>query len=910
MILSKFDNIDKLNLSTRATNALNREGIYTISSFIEFPKIELSSKKSIGKKTLEELHICLDNLKFGLIKLVEQPFFSDENTKGFVHIDGNKYQDVPISDLGLSVRSFNCLINSGYNWISEVITLGEIELRGIPSLGSKSANEILEILSTYGFVLYKLNSEAIGCTNSDLICNLVFNSLKEKMVLNGTEHYNKMNTVYNLFLENTEIMNISNDILTNIDLHRYIQSSEYIENEFKNYLLDLVISRCTYGCSVAEIFDHTPYLLQNKDFINKIIEKLLGDKKIQEIEENIYVVNYASFVDGVKEFLTEKQADIFIKRAKNYTLEEIGIEIDITRERVRQIEEKAIVKLNNLSCLFKEDMFYDIFSRYDVKAEDFNIAFKNVQAFYYLNIRYGGTRANKTNKKEPLTELLKDPIIPNKIKKAVEKAIYKNHVKIASEYVLRTRPELTNYILRTYATDDIDFDEFRDIYLAMLEDIGESDNEKLSTIDRGYENRLNSSNTVLWKYKKKLRYYNMNSYNYDMLFETLNLGQYHNVEYSAKKFLNLYPDVMDEYDIRDEYELHNLLKKQCHADGNISFGRMPNIEFGVINRKEQVLNLLLVLAPVSNTDLAVAYENEYGVSALTVLANYLKDFDIYFHEGIYQIDAPIFPEIMANHMKDKLKDDFYLIEEIKVIYMREFPNAEIRLINPLSIKGLGFRVYSSYVISNRYNSATEYMHYLLTNEDVVDINTIPQVVKQQIQFTAQLYKLRSNYDIVEFSPNKYIKYERLLANGISKSDIVMFNHNIIKFIGQGKYFTMQSLRKHGFSHLLDEYGFEDWFYSSILAECKDEVSYLRIGGNRLFILGRVRVVLKDFVESIIFEQESLSIDIYDLKELLYSEYKINTSPSKIIETTKNTSMHFDAISEKIFADYDTYYEEI
>ncbi len=111
-------------------------------------------------------------------------------------------------------------------------------------------------------------------------------------------------------------------------------------------------------------------------------------------------------------------------------------------------------------------------------------------------------------------------------------------------------------------------------------------------------------------------------------------------------------------------------------------------------------------------------------------------------------------------------------------------------------------------------------------------------------------------------------------------------------------------------HTLDEYGFEDRFYSSLLAECKSEVSYLRIGGNKLFILGKCRVRWEDFVESIVFSQENFAIDIYDLKDLLQSKYGIITSVYKLMESTKNTSMYYDSISEKIYADYDTYYEEI
>ena len=480
------------------------------------------------------------------------------------------------------------------------------------------------------------------------------------------------------------------------------------------------------------------------------------------------------------------------------------------------------------------------------------------------------------------------------------------------EYVLCTRSEIVNYVLRTFAINDITFNEFTEVYFIILEDIGKKDDEKLSIMGRGYENRIASSNTALWKYGKKLRYYNMNSHDYTKMFKVLNLTQYRNVEYSTKKFFKLYPEIMEEYDIRDEYELHNLLKKLFKEQNkeDIRLKRMPNIEFGIINRYKQVLNLLLALAPVSNVDLANAYEEEYGVGAPTVLANYVKEFSEYFHDGIYKIDAPIFSKLIADKLKSLLTDDFYRIEKIREIYKKEFSTLDLDLLNPFSIKSLGFKVYSSYVISDKFNSATEFINTLLIKEDILDINLINSEIKQLIQFTVQLYKLRANYEIVEFLPNKYISYKQLSKNGITREIIKKFNQSVFNYVGYGKYFTIKSLRLDGFLCELDEYGFEDWFYSSLLTECKEYLSYLKIGGNKLFMLGKVRVNLEGIIENLVFSQENLSIDIYDLKELLVFRYHIEISTYKLIETTKNTSMFYDTISEKIYADYDIYYEEI
>lgn len=88
----------------------------------------------------------------------------------------------------------------------------------------------------------------------------------------------------------------------------------------------------------------------------------------------------------------------------------------------------------------------------------------------------------------------------------------------------------------------------------------------------------------------------------------------------------------------------------------------------------------------------------------------------------------------------------------------------------------------------------------------------------------QLYKLKSEYEIIEFSPNKYIHFRRLNEFRVNNvKDIA----DVIKFVGEGKYFTLVSLKNEGFSHELDELGFEDWFYTSLLVENKLKISPIR-----------------------------------------------------------------------------------
>ena len=105
-------------------------------------------------------------------------------------------------------------------------------------------------------------------------------------------------------------------------------------------------------------------------------------------------------------------------------------------------------------------------------------------------------------------------------------------------------------------------------------------------------------------------------------------------------------------------------------------------------------------------------------------------------------------------------------------------------------------------------------------------------------------------------------------------------------------------------------GFEEWFYSSILVEDKEHFCYRRVGKNRLFKKGQGEVYLADFIECIIYSKDTLSMDVYDLSDELLNEYNISIETFKLVEATKENSLYYDRITEKIYADYEVYFDEI
>jgi DNA-directed RNA polymerase subunit alpha len=62
----------------------------------------------------------------------------------------NKYQNMTIEDLELSVRSYNCLKRAGIQTVEELTQKTEEDMMKVRNLGKKSLKEVKEVLISYG----------------------------------------------------------------------------------------------------------------------------------------------------------------------------------------------------------------------------------------------------------------------------------------------------------------------------------------------------------------------------------------------------------------------------------------------------------------------------------------------------------------------------------------------------------------------------------------------------------------------------------------------------------------------------------------------------------------------------------------------------------------------------------------
>ena len=341
---------------------------------------------------------------------------------------------------------------------------------------------------------------------------------------------------------------------------------------------------------------------------------------------------------------------------------------------------------------------------------------------------------------------------------------------------------------------------------------------------------------------------------------------------------------------------------------------MPIIQFGVFDREQVVKDMLFALAPISAEDLADRIATEYGHRADVVRSSWFVCIDEYYHQGVFSVD---YEAMSDEHMKlimDELYDDFYYFSDIKKIYRDLVPNADLSLISPFNLKRMGFDVNGIYAYRN-YDSAEAYFNHLFTCKEIVDASQFHSRLNIITMYNQVWKRLRRDYDIIEFEPMQYINISRLQKLGVTKDQLRNFCDEVYNFVEKHSYFTIEYLKRQGFTSAIDSLGFDTQFYISLLREDSRFANW-QIGRNVLFFAGEIKmfvsgnnyISIKSFVTD--YLEKVRSIDIDELISIFEEEYNIKLEKSKIIEESKDTNLYYDRIMEKLYVDYDTYFEEI
>ena len=473
--------------------------------------------------------------------------------------------------------------------------VGEIE----PIFADESARCRLEAVLLHDTVLYKkIIDDALSFENKHMRSSLADND-PSASELTGEKKRVVINEAIEMFVSNN---------------NHYVQA---VYDYLRNFILDNRLEEIT-----AE------YLLNNTPVAaHRIVNDFLAnsDEVIHKPDGTVFL-NCTKCEDYIRSNISSSHAyDIFKGVISGKSIAAIAREIDITKQRVRQIYVNIsdYLRCNPNVPVFAETRYLYLFTEYNMSKEDYvNITHDDSDAYEVLSFIYERGHT-------PIKNILSDTSVPGYLKNnydvyvhTVGYAVVKPDTKYANLYgypdcdIQKSKLSILEYIVRTHCKDDILVSDLYQIYCDFVESCDFTEKEKSSYIitEAYFVNKLALPHVnVLTKFGKRVRYYRLDR-NFDELLSELDLRSYNNIEYSTYKFFAEHSDLMARYDIRDEYELHNLFRKLNIEDmyENITLGRSPMITFGNFNRSEAIRDILKSMGPSTLDDIQVVLSEKFG----------------------------------------------------------------------------------------------------------------------------------------------------------------------------------------------------------------------------------------------------------------------------------------------------------
>ena len=954
------------SLSPRVYNALRMYKKYRMSDIVFWDMKEISALIGLtGKQALEQIQkIYFSHHKEDIIAFVcaDDPSDETETVSASIHkvkslmLDPRKKNEIilffttvqiPLENLNLSVRSFNCLKRYRINFFHEVLPLYPEQFLEIPNLGRLSSVEICEKIEQVVLDLYVYRDEVPGKLSADPETLYIDPRHLTGWQLVSHPDFRERAIEYikahNVNLKDLKIHNVSDNLTLYDAICTTEPLSKLVCGKIEAYLsciFDQLLHYCTdihamlyddpdvkakilggfanapfVGRTYFELREAFPTQVPDEQ-LERCVEQLENDEKIKRIDTLLYRVYPSFFVTLGESAISEEERDIIIKRCNGVTLETIGEEYGITRERIRQKYKKIMKQLRRISSLqngtnvFCEDYYVYLYTNYLLDKEfvvDY-LSLPNEIMGYLANEYRMGSKS--------LDEALEDSSIDFQTKLKIQEYLNRNKILLDGILVERKRTIVEKFVLSRIAANEIKFEDFTVKYNAFLERNGIDFDEDLyytENVIRSRKNRFANSMHCLWKFGERLRYYPIEARDYTDILDALQLESFSNIQLSTLKFTEAFPEVMEEYDIRDHYELHNLLKKiaDTYIEQEIHFGRQPTISFGEFDITNALMELLSELSPVSEEDFVNRIHEEYGYDHGTIRATYLQPLKLYYHQGIYTLDYPMIPDERSQILLAQLSEDFYYVSEIKKIYGDLFGAAYLDEINPYTLKQMGFIVNSNYVVRN-CSSAMAYFERLLTERDVYDSTDMDRRYGHIGVYNEIKEHLRRTYQIFAFGRRQFVSIDKLNAVGITKEDVCDYCMAVKKTVKPQEFFTIHSLRMSGFVSKLDELGFDDAFYVGILTAT---LEFARVCFNGVYVLRlkcldeRCALNQREVIRYFSSMYDCVGIDAF-VKECQL-KYGVDIKEKHdIVEALSDTDMYYDRIMEKIYKNKELYYADI
>lgn len=642
------------------------------------------------------------------------------------------------------------------------------------------------------------------------------------------------------------------------------------------------------------------YLLRNsKRPVGELNDELIQQMLEKKIKKNlIYKVDlmFAKKYTKITKYFEEnnfKNKDILIQKLNNKTLQEIADEYNLTRERIRQIINKII---NDMPVMEEFLIYKPIFEQYDWNEDLFVMVYDELPYVYrLLKLKF------KKGTKNILDNLENISLTQNQQSIVIQ---YFNHyINFENKIVpFSNKIGLFEHLVYNLGAVAVQPDEFIEIANEFIESKNLSNHLKF---DKNSVNGLaDRSNYVLRTNRYGFRFYNINDLE---THEIHQLKQLLNLEpgiYSTAKLFRENIELMNSLNIDSEYELHNLYKKIINI-ASVEYTRMPEFSVRNISKNEFMRSLINELAPISIDNFANHIEQEYGLKAASVKALIYSDYLEFIHGNELISHHNEINETELNQLKSLLIKNLYTIDELSQKGKALNRNFRDKFINNYTLLQVGYYIRGMCIINKKYSSVEQYFLEHILNQEVFQ-NTRSSAY-QTSSFNTTLYALEQSLDAIRIDRDLYITSKKLNAVGIHKEKLIEYREAVYSFASNIPYFTLPQIRKLGFSHELEDFGFSDLFYERIIWS-HPSIQSIHNASHIIFNTDSDIVNLTSFIYYIMYQH--IQLDLYSFIEKVSRKYEVNLNPNRIIELVNKSNMYYSPEMERFYLNKDEFFKAI
>lgn len=872
----------------------------------EYNDKKIKIKHSLMKiNESEREYSVYELIKYGLSKTIIDKLFSkhidiediNETIKEDYHISSSTYAKILTAlnifmkdkhiNTGLTNQKILKIINNTFEHNQFLLTelIPAIEKEGYTT---EHLDKVMEDLVRLKKISIRNNRYRLSYSIYDLekygLSRTLINSILVAKNISFDEINETMREKYHITLaKNEKILNAYN--LMVIDLN--------IKKELNKDILLTIINKDMKAR--VETKEEIKNILKDKRYelerFEELFEKLLKENKIV-YENDGYRGVYPNLKDELNKIAKdEKRYDMIMKKLSGYTLEQIGNEYNITKERVRQIISKEFKKIHHV----EEEKYLEYIENYDFKVELFCKLF-NLEEYVYYYLR----EKCKHGDLKP-SELLDDNRLTSEQIEILRKEY--NIIRYNDENVVAdTLPILIAYLKKEDRR--VEYDEMILNYNQIISEYNLNLDMLTKDDFRNIDSRLTRTNFILDTLGKNYRYYNCNDIESEYIEE---LKEMFNIEpgiYSAELFFRDNPLLMKKLDIRDEYELHNLCRKILGKfNESIVYSRMPDIFINCDNKIEFVEEQIQELSPINIDDFVMYMYKNYGHRINTFRAFIVNNFSHYINVNTLICNGQLFDDKQFEIMNEKLIEDIYSIATIKKMLTDLFDVNDFKLLNSMNLSKLGYRLRGNYIMKNNIISLESYLREIIISEDYYEIPL--EMRKIGSTFSSYLYKFIYDKILFKISDEKYITIKKLNEMGIYIEDINDFIENIEKTIPDNEYFNLYTLNIN-FKNKVLENDFPECFYENLIMIIPNVKSF-KMKSNTLFIKTNDSATREKFINSFITKNKKY---IKEIRKEIEEKYNINVEEYYIRQFINRRKFYLDSSTDCIYESREKYEEEI